>query len=209
MKRLVTNLLLAISFLLTTTFVFAGNGPYGQEEPSFSIMVDKLVTKPHSTSDFVDNLSPSDERYSPGNDVYFKIKVKNTSDEKLKDVTVRDFLPDFVKLVDSKGSFNSDTDEITVDAGDLEVDEEKEFVIKVKIVDQDELPSDNGLFCLVNKAQASNDKSSDEDTAQFCVEKKVLGVSSVPSAGPEQGVALILGQLSALGIGVFLKKKTS
>ena len=209
MKRFVTILLLIISFLLLGTSATAQYGQYGQPEPSLSIMIDKMVTKPNTTDDYVDNLSPSDPRFQPGQEIFFKLKVKNTSEAKLNDVTVKDFLPEFVNPIEGKGEFSDESREIAIDAGDLEVDEEKEFVIKVKVLDQDELPADKGLMCLVNKATVSNESVSDEDTAQFCVEKEVLGVTSVPSAGPEMGVALIFGQLSALGLGVFLKRKSA
>ena len=212
MKRFAANLMLAISFLVLVSTVSA---QYGEPQPSFSIMIDKMVGKPvndkggSADGNYVDNLSPSDPRYQPGNEVFFKLKVKNTSDEKLKDVTIKDFLPEFVSAIESKFYKISNLREITIDAGDLEIDEEKEYIVKARLLEQDKLPSDKGLICLVNKAQASNDKSSDEDTAQFCVEKEVLGVVSVPSAGPEMGILLITGQITMLGLGIALKKKLS
>ena len=161
MKKLLAILVaLASIFQLLTSNVdaqYGQYGPYGGPEPSLSIMVDKMVGKPvankgDSNGDYVDNLSPSDPRFVPGQEVFFKIKVKNTSDIKLKSVTVNDVL---------------------------------------------------------NKAEAFDGDVSDEDTAQFCVEKEVMGVTAVPSAGPEQGVALLLGQFSLLGLGILLKRKSS
>lgn len=223
MNKFLANLiaLTAISIVFSSVFSsgvsaqYGQYGQYGQPEPSLSIMIDKMVGKPFTTkggtnsADFVDNLSPSDLRFQPGDEVLFKLKVKNTSDEKLKNVSVTDFLPDFVQFVDGKGGFNADSRELTIAVGDLEVDEEKEYIVNVKVMNQEQLPADKGLMCLVNKATASNESVSDDDTAQFCIEKDVQGITSVPSAGPEQGIALILGQLSALGLGVFLKRKSS
>lgn len=220
MKKVLAILVaLTIYFLLLNSSVMAQYGqygPYGGPEPSISILVDKMVGKPSSTkggppaggsdADYVDNLSPSDPRFSPGQEVIFKIKVKNTSDVKLKDVTVKDFLPDFVEPVEGQGSFDSESREITIPAGDIEIDEEKVFFIKVKVLAQDALPVDKGLICLVNKAQGFDGGTSDEDTAQFCVEKDVLGVTAVPSAGPELGLALLFGQFSTLGVGLLLKR---
>lgn len=215
MKNLLVNIvaLIAISIVLTSN-VSADYGEYNQPEPSLSIIVDKLVGKPVSDKggsvdgNYVDNLSPSDPRFQPGNEVFFKLKVKNTSEAKLKNVAVTDFLPDFVTPVEGQGTFNNESREISINAGDLEVDEEKVFTIKVKILDQDQLPADKGLMCLVNKVQVANENVSDEDTAQFCIEKEVLGVTAVPSAGPEQGVALLIGQFSALSLGLILKRKS-
>ncbi|OGK15117.1 hypothetical protein A2774_01570 [Candidatus Roizmanbacteria bacterium RIFCSPHIGHO2_01_FULL_39_12c] len=218
MKGLTTTLLLTISFLLLVSPVsgqYGQYGPYQGPEPGLSIMIDKMVGKPVETkggssdSDFVDNLSPSDDRFSPDDEVLFKLKVKNTSEAKLKDVTVKDFLPDFVEPVGGPGTFSDESREITIDAGDLEVDEEKVFIIKVKVLNQDRLPEDQGLMCVVNKSEAFNDSAADEDTAQFCIEKEVLGITEVPSAGPELGLALLIAQFSALGTGLFLKKKFS
>ena len=217
MKKLLASIIaLASIFQLLASNVMAQYGqygPYGGPEPSISILVDKMVGKPVATkggssdADYVDNLSPSDPRFSPGQEVFFKIKVKNTSDVKLKDVTVKDFLPDFVEPVEGLGSFDSDSREITIAAGDIEVDEEKVFFIKAKVLGQDQLPEDKGLICLVNKAQASDGGASDEDTAQFCVEKDVLGVTAVPSAGPELGWLLLSGEMALLGTGIYLKRK--
>lgn len=215
MKRLVAFLLLTTSYLLLATGSFAQYGqygPYGGPEPSLSILIDKMVGKPSVTKggsidqDYVDNLSPSDPRFSAEQEVFFKIKVKNTSDVKLKDVTVKDFLPDFVDFKEGPGDFDKDSQTLTIDAGDFEIDEEKLFFIKVKVVEQDELPADQGILCLVNKAQGFDGGVSDEDTAQFCIEKEVLGVTAVPSAGPELGLALLIGQFSTLGVGLLLKR---
>lgn len=218
MKRLSAFLIATISFLILASTVsaqYGQYGPYGGNEPSLSIVVDKMVGKPTMTkggqtdADYVDNLSPSDTRFQPGSEVLFKVKVRNTSDSKLTNITVTDMLPEYVEQVAGKGAFNPESREIVIAAGDFEPDEEKEYIITVKVFAQDKLPADKGLMCLVNKAQAGNDQVSDEDTAQFCVEKEVLGVTSVPSAGPEMGLVLISGQIAALGLGMYLKKKTS
>ena len=217
MKRLIAFLLLTISFLLLATAVSAQYGQYGPyqgPEPSLSIMIDKMVGTPITTKggtddvEFVDNLSPSDTRFLPGEEVLFKLKVKNTSEAKLNDVTVVDFLPDFVEPVEGPGTFSDETREITVEAGYFEVDEEKEFILKVRVLVQDELPEDEALICLVNNSQAFNENVSDEDTSQFCVEKEVLGVTEVPSAGPELGALLLSGQVTMLGLGILLKRKS-
>ena len=214
MKKLLASIIILASiFQLLTSNVMAQYGEYGEEQPSFSLSIDKMVGKPFETKggftdqDYVDNLSPSDPRFSPGQEVFFKIKVKNTSDVKLKDVTVKDFLPDFVEPVEGLGSFDSDSREITISAGDIEVDEEKVFFIKAKVLAQDQLPEDKGLICLVNKAQAYDGGASDEDTAQFCIEKEVLGVTAVPSAGPEMGMVLLMGEMALLSAGIYLKRK--
>lgn len=212
--------LVALSYIinLLTVTVYSQYGEYGQygvTPPGISIRVDKLVGKPNETKggtaeqDYVDNLSSSDPRFIPGQEIFFKIKVKNTSDVKIKNVTVKDSLPDFIEPVDGPGSFDSNSRTITFSAGDLEIDEEKVFFLKMRLLSQEILPADQGLICLVNKAEAFDGGVSAEDTSQFCVEKEVLGVTAVPSAGPEMGMALLTGEILILGIGLTLKRISS
>lgn len=72
----------------------------------------------------------------------------------------------------------------------------------MQVLSQDKLPSDKGLFCIVNKAQAYTDQTSASDTSQLCIEKQVVGVITVPSAGPELGLLLLAGELTTLGLGI-------
>lgn len=206
-----------VLFLLTfyvpryTLYVKAQYGQYGQPSPSYSILVDKMVGKPSlnkgaTSYDYVDNLSPSDPRFRPGQEIFFKVKVKNTSNTRLTNVTVKDYLPSYLEPIEGPGSWDASTRIITWNAGDFEVDEEKVYYIKMQIYPQDKLPADKGLFCLVNKVGAYN-QASDEDTSQFCIEKEVLGVTKVPSAGPEYGLALLAFNGLVAIVGLRLKKQ--
>ncbi len=222
MSKLAYFLLVAFSILV---ILFAGKPVHATYEYNYgggggkTILVDKLVGKVETTTKggdpvitFVDNLSPSDPRFSPGQGILFKIRVKNTSNEPLIGVKVKDFVPSFLDPIEGPGTFDVNSRIITFEAGDFDPDVERTFTIKMKVLSQDQLPSDKGLFCLVNKAEASNEEAFDEDTAQFCIEKQVQGVTiptSVPSAGPELGVLLLSAELAFLAIGLGLKKKTS
>lgn len=200
--------------VLTAVLVFANPASFAQAQqygqygpsPSLSIVVDKLVNKP-ARSEFVDNLSPSDPRFLSGQDVFFRLRVKNPTDQTLTNVTVKDFLPDFVEAVEGPGSFDSSTRTVTINAGDFGLQEEKVYDLKVRVVAQDKLPSDKSVVCVVNRAQASNNQVSDEDTAQFCVEKQVVGAVQVPSAGPEIGLALLALNALGFGTGLYLRKR--
>lgn len=212
-----------ISFIgfLATFLAFAFNfqalaqyGQYGQPSPSYSILIDKMVGKPYQTKggvrdvEYVDNLSPSDPRFSPNQEVYFKIKVKNTSTSDITNVTVKDYVPLYLTPIEGPGTWDANTRIISWNAGDFRVDEEKIYYIKMAVNSQNQLPADKGLFCVVNKAEALSDEANDDDTAQLCIEKQVIGVVKVPSAGPEMGVVLILSNLLTAGVGVCLKRKT-
>lgn len=207
---------LAAIFLLLSSKVDAQYGQYGQPTPSQSILIDKMVGRPDSSTtkggltnvEYVDNLTPSDTRFKPNQDVYFRLKVKNTSNIGQTNVTVRDYFPSYVSPVEGPGSYDDNSRMITFNAGNFSPDEEKVYFIRVRLVGQNLMPADKGLFCLINRATASNDNVSDEDTSQFCVEKQVTDVVKVPQAGPEMGVLLMGGEMAMLGLGLYLKKKS-
>jgi len=195
---------------------YGSYGSYGQGGQAESILVDKTVgmsqvtTKGGTTTvNFVDNLASSDQRFYAGQTVTFKIKVKNTSDHKLSNVVVKDILPASLVPVDVK---NYDTNSRTIALSDnlaLNSGEESVFTVNTKVIAQEKLPTDQGVFCIYNKATASNGVVADDDTAQFCIEKKVIGVKTQPQAGPEYGLGLLALQMLGIGSGIYLKKRVS
>jgi len=202
--------------LINATNVSADSGQYGQyggTTPTLSILIDKTVAKPGggvqtkggiATYEYVDNLSPADVRFKPGNQVMFKLKVKNTSNTSISNVTVKDFIPVYLEPIEGPGTYDSNSRVITFDAGSFAADEEKTYLLKMQLNTQDKMPSDKGLFCLTNKAQAYNGNVSDDDTTQFCIEKEVINTVETPKAGPEMGLFMMLGELGLLGMGLKL-----
>jgi uncharacterized repeat protein (TIGR01451 family) len=206
------TLILYFFFLLPASAQYGPYGPAG----ALTILIDKTVGKPTgqtkggvSSLNYVDNLSVTDYKFKPGQEIFFQLKVKNTSGVSLSNVTVKDYVPSYLEPIEGPGNFDEGSRIITISAGNFSVDEEKVYVMKMKIFSQDKLPADKGLFCLVNKADASTGGTYDDDTSQFCIEKEVLAAAKVPSAGPEMGLLLISAELAALGAGIYLKKKTS
>jgi uncharacterized repeat protein (TIGR01451 family) len=208
-----------VLFLITlyvpryTLHVFAQYGQYGGETPSYSILIDKMVGKPGTSNDatsyqYVDNLSVSDPRFKPDQLVFFKIKIKNTSTKKLVGMEVKDVVPSYLVPVEGPGSYNTTTREIVWNAGDFEVDEEKVFYIKMKVLPQASLPADKGLFCVTNFVKATSANAYDDDTAQLCIEKQVIGAKKVPQAGPEMGVLIFGVNILTAGLGLAIRKKT-
>jgi len=56
--------------------------------------------------------------------------------------------------------------------------------------------------------QKKDNVAYDDDTAQLCIEKQVLGVKTVPKAGPEMGLVILgLNVLTAV-LGLAIRKKT-
>lgn len=219
MKKILAFLLIAISYFVLTTKAFADygcSGQYGQYggcNPSYTILIDKFVGVPNNAitdpvnANYIDNLSPSDPRFKPEQMVYFKAKVKNTSNTTLYSVTVKDYVPSYIEPLVGPGTYDSGSRTISFNAGDFAPSEEKVYYFKMQVVSINNLPSNQGLFCIINKAQAYNDKASDDDSAQLCIEKQVIGVTNVPSSGPEMGVLLLGLNIAGIGIGLALKRK--
>jgi len=215
-KLLVSFALLVIGYWLLVLPVKADcvgqYGQYGQPCPSYAIVIDKMVGKPGTSNDatiyeYVDNLSVSDPRFKPDSIVFFKIKVKNTSTTKLVGMEVRDTIPSYLDPLEGPGTYNSTTREIVWNAGDFEVDEEKTYYLKMKVLPQANLPADKGLMCVTNFVKANSSNAYDDDTSQLCIEKQVSGTVSVPSAGPEFGLLLLAGNILGAGAGLYLKKR--
>jgi len=206
MKKLIIFSLFVSCLLFLVSSVNAGcGGQYESPCQSYSILVDKMVAKP-GTENYVDNLSVSDPRFIPGQTVLFKVTIKNTSTTTFGGMTAKDFVPDYFTPIEGPGTFDSTTRTISWDAGFFNVDEQKTYYFKMQINSQANLPSDKGLFCLVNKAQAWSNTTTDDDTSQLCVEKQVTA-QKVPAAGPELGILLLSGQVALLGVGIYLKRK--
>ena len=208
MKKYLVFGMLVFSLLFVTKDAVAQScgGQYQSPCQSYSILVDKMVQKP-GTADYVDNLSVSDPRYKPSNYVMFKVTIKNTSTTTFGGMTAKDYVPAYLTPIEGPGTFDSVNRIITFDAGAFAVDEQKTYYFKMQINSQANLPADKGLFCLVNKAQAWSNTTTDDDSSQFCIEKQVVTPPKVPAAGPELGLILLSGEILALGTGIYMSYK--
>ena len=214
MKKITTLFVLVFSIFIFASSVSAECvGQYSQYAPcpSYAINIDKTVGIPGTSPDansyqYVDNLTTSDPRFAPDQVVFFKAKVKNTSNIKLTNVEVKDVIPSYLEPLEGPGSFNSTSREITFNAGDFEVNEEKTYTFKMKVLPQNSLPADKGLFCVTNLVKAATSNAYDDDTAQLCIEKQVTA-ETVPSAGPEYGTILFAFEIALMGTGIYLKRK--
>ena len=208
MKKILSyfSLLVLGAWLLILPVSAGCGGQYESPCQSYSMLVDKMVAKP-GTSDYVDNLSISDPRYKPSEYVMFKVTIKNTSTTTFGGMTAKDFVPDYLIPIEGPGTFDSVNRVITFDAGAFGVDEQKTYYFKMQVNSQANLPADKGLFCVVNKAQAWSNTTTDDDSSQLCIEKQVASPPKVPSAGPEMGLLLFTGEILALGTGIYMKYK--
>lgn len=208
MKTITTSLIalgmaLAVSTMLIQP-VFAGS----YDSPVHrSIMIDKKVGMPSNTKGgsvtvFYDNIPAQTYSFSPNQDVTYTLKVKNTSGVALTNVIVKDFGPSYMYLKAVGGTLDEGTQTLTIQAGDMAVNEEKSFTVHARIKPASQIPT--GTVCATNKAHASADGVSDTDTAQLCIKNGTA--ATIPTTGPESGLAL-LGLASAMGyIGMRLRK---
>lgn len=180
------------------------------------IVIDKQVRNPVNDI-FVDNLTQFDNKFSPEQLVTFRIQVKNTGDQTLDEIKVKDIMPDFLSFVDGPGTFDQNEAKngtLNFTINNLASSETREYWVRGRVFADKDVPKD--LICkLQNRAQAraSGDRFS-EDTAEYCVEK-VTGVTKgglplkeVPKTGPE-AILSFLGLSSILSAGVYLRKKSA
>ncbi|MBI2012108.1 DUF11 domain-containing protein [Candidatus Daviesbacteria bacterium] len=210
-KRLAAFSLLAAALVLPNT-IFAA-GAYGQPElPSKKIFLDKQVFNPTQTKGgtgggFVDNLTLDQNAFLPGQEVVFKVTVKNILNEDLRSLTVTDRLPQEVSFVSTTaGTYNSNTHTVTFVIDNLKVNETRSFELKVKIKEANQIPSN--VFCMSNLAQVTGENMSEQDTSSFCVQKQVLGVvQELPKTGVAS-TAVLISSVFSLGLSAYLYRKS-
>ena len=163
-----------------------------------NLQINKEVFDPKENK-FVDNLGINDRRFAPGEEVTFRLKIKNVGDATFSKVNVSDSLPSMLEL--TSGSLNFDLDNLTVGKT-----EEREF--KARVVSSDKFPNDKNLVCVVNSAEAKSGDQSDRDTAQLCLEKKVAAPApkALPPTGPEGAIIALITSVIAAGSGLYLLK---
>jgi uncharacterized repeat protein (TIGR01451 family) len=207
MNKLFYIAIALFAYLVSATAVSADYGcaPYGGECPTASqIVVDKMIKDPRSKGDvYVDNLILSDYVFSPGEDMIFKITVKNTGNKTVDNVKVFDTVPTVNNYVLLSGDSRESIRELTRDLGSLSADETKTWFIRMRVKPAGELPA--GTTCgdphAINRVQVSADTMPNTyDASSFCVQKTVLGVTTQPEAGSEL-ILISAGLMALAGIG--------
>jgi uncharacterized repeat protein (TIGR01451 family) len=209
-KTLFVGTFITLAFPLSTVFASSGCVPIyggGYNCPKVGqVLIDKKVLNP-STGIFVDNLGPSDPKYKPQQVVTFRLIVKNSGDQNLETVTVKDTLPQFVDFMSGPGEFDKKTGVLTFTVNNLAGGESQTMEIKARTVHPAVLPESKNIVCPVNTVDAVAGDQKDHDESQFCIEKKQI-VPAVPKAGPESVVLTLVGLGSSLIAGLKLRKKS-
>jgi len=198
MKKITNSLIiifLSLAFLSFSKQALANvycDDQYGGNCREIDLQIDKLIYDPESNS-FVDNLGINDYKFTSNEQITFKLKIRNNGEETFQHIDVRDYLPDYVL---------HQSGDLDFDIYDLVPNETEERDIVVKVVSSQNLPQDKSIVCVVNKAEATNGADSDSDTSQFCIEEKVLGMTTIPKTGANLFSAIIL-LIAALSLGFY------
>lgn len=166
------------------------------------IILDKRVLDPKSAQ-FVDNLVGEQYRFLPGQEVKFRIEVKNTGSGDLTNIILKDILPAGMSLGSGEGVYNASGNVLTVTVDRLRPGESKFWFITAT------MRGDKGgvvanLTCFNNKVEAWIGGEMVSDTASACVQSQVLGeVSELPVTGVASTL-VIIGSVSLAGLGLLV-----
>lgn len=166
------------------------------------LQIDKEIFNPQDKK-FVDNLGINDHKFAPGDQITFKLKIKNVGDATFDKVSVTDSLPSLLELASGSLSF---------ELSNLTPGKTEEREIKAKVTASGNFPADKAIVCVVNTAEISSGNEKDRDTTQVCLERKVVGPAPIagpeklPPTGPEDWLPLlVLGTLTGIS-GLYLIK---
>lgn len=170
-----------------------------------NLSIDKQVFNPEK-GEYWDNIDSSDYVFGPNQEITFKIRVKNTSDVRLDNVLIRDYMTNYLSFVRANdANWLSDQKKAEWGIGDLEPGQSETVYITFKTFAKDDLPS--GVTCETNTADVEKDSGNRKsDSSSFCISKtgttpSVLG-AKMPDTGSDMStmIALELIALGALGI---------
>lgn len=179
---------------------------YGAKCPTGNLFIDKKIQNP-TTGEFVETLNANEANFLIGQEINFKIEVKNTGNVELKNINIQDRLPTFTEFVSGPGKLDTGTNILSWVIGNLKPGESQFFDLKVKIKSDKGLPQ-KGMTCLTNFAEADTDKLSAQDMAGFCIQTQILGqATELPQTGVGETATLVMASFLTLLAGIFLFNK--
>lgn len=222
----------AVATIATTAFSAGANetgygqGVYGPKKsacpivygggqvcpPSMSYTLNKLVQAPLKGGEFVENLSINDPRFAIGQEVTYRIVVKNTGSEALNNIQITDTLPAEVAFVASSGKHNSANRTVTFTINKLDAGKEAEFFITGRV---ENVKTDQNVLCVANTVKSVDaNRNAADDQATICIDvpagvKKVQEkpqMKEIPATGPELFSLVALAPSGALGF--YLRRKS-
>jgi len=210
MNKIITILLSVFIFLaffaVVKTQVFADSGGYfyGGGVPLSEIMIDKQV-KNYEKGIFIDNLSASDSKFKPEQEVVFKVIVKNTGNIDLKSMQIRDVFPRYMNFISGPDGYvwNVDNGEMKVDLDGLKAGESIDFLVTGRVFKREDLPQEKSIVCVTNFVEVKSDSALDSDTSGLCI----YNLEVLPPTGPNP--VLLLAVLAVGGLGMLMVRKFS
>jgi uncharacterized repeat protein (TIGR01451 family) len=187
----------------------------GQTCTNFNFTVNKLVQIPNG-SNFVDNLSVNDQKFSPSQTINYELIVTNTGNNSIPTLNVVDTFPQFINFVSGPGSFNSSNNTLSITVNNLGAGQSQTFNLKATTANSSTVPQ--GITCVTNQVNATDPNNvTDSDSSQACIQNTVaptptpvilpvVPVKTTPPTGPEM-LPLALLFPGAIG-GLFLRRKS-
>lgn len=164
------------------------------------ITVDKMVTKPDSST-WVDNLYYGDPRFSPGDFVFYKLRITNNGQGNFNQVNVWDIFPSYLDFYSGPSGWDGNVRELRFHLDNLNVGETREILFTARIVGSDRMSASESVICngnLLNRVKVETEGKWSEDTAQICVEKKATSEVKMPPTG----ASLWLMTITLIGTGL-------
>jgi len=221
----INNILLSVIFLLLTSLGLLASSVYAAGDGKLvcrqvygggviceerKIDIDKFVLNPQ-TNEFVDNLGRDHHRFKAGEEVRFRIRVRNVGDLAVANLTIRDFLPVYLEASGGDFSGKGGTTELAI--GELKPGEEAIRELRVRVVSEDRLLV--GVQCdIANTAViVADDKEFDRDIVTFCTERQVkevvrkeqeMDITELPPTGPTTYTVILWSSLGLAVTGIAL-----
>lgn len=158
-----------------------------------SFNIDKQV-RLEGDDDWEDKVTGVEE----GDEIEFRIRVKNTGEITVDDMKMKDSLPDGLKKISG---------DLTEEWDDFEPGETKTFRITVEVEDE-EFDRDSPFSdCYVNEARVYFD-GEEEGKAEAAVCITGDEITELPETGADATLLMTIAGLSSLGLGIVLKKES-
>jgi len=171
---------------------------YNQANNNLSIVIDKKVSDVTNPVYF-DNISASTKVFREGDKIDFKIIIENTSNTRLDNLKLTDYLPKYLQVINGFATVNNN--EMTIIIDTLDVGQTKTYNILATINDT---PIENGInqkWQITNKACVASVQVSDCDKSSYFVGGKVM-----PVTGSEDIIWQSMIALMTIGTAIGAKK---
>jgi len=196
---------LFIAGLLLAPILFCPNIANAQYyEPGVAkpvVIIDKKIGFAGEKSYF-DNISSTQKLFVEGDLIVFKIVVQNKSNIVLKNLKVRDTLPNYLVLAFYPGTYSKETNVIETEIAELKPNESMEYVVIARISNIPTSSYSNSRLQQVNTACVTNNVASDCDTAKYFVAFKTM-----PATGAGDVAVKTVLILSMSATAMLLRKK--